>query len=142
MFYTLLIVTFGVALAVSFLTASLFTRPADAILKRVIQDDIYRSWLTYLKFALYVVGISSGVRVNELERFITAPEYGPNPTVLDLTAPRWILEIYRTIIGTLQGLAWVLLIFFVVALIAFVLVRISETWRKSRTGQSADAVAP
>ena len=35
-------------------------------------------------------------------------------------------SIYRTIIGTLQGIAWMLLIFFIFALIAFVIVRIFE----------------
>jgi len=133
MFYALLAVTFAVAITVSLLTASIFSKPADAILKRVIQDDIYRSWVTYLKFALLVVGISAGVRVNELERFITAPQFRHDLSApLDLTTPRWVLEIYRTIIGSLQGLAWVLLIFFVIALIAFVLVRLSESWKKTR----------
>jgi hypothetical protein len=141
MFYALMIVTFCVAAAVSFGTAWLFSHPADAILKRVIQDGIYRSWVTYLKFALFVVGISSGVRVNELERFVTAPVYGRNPEVLDLTTPRWVLEIYRSIIGTLQGLAWVLLIFFVIALIAFVLVRIAEVSRRAQPAQPGTAGA-
>jgi hypothetical protein len=128
MFYALLAVTFAVAITVSLLTASIFSKPADAILKRVIQDDIYRSWVTYLKFALLVVGISAGV-----ERFITAPQFRHDLSApLDLTTPRWVLEIYRTIIGSLQGLAWVLLIFFVIALIAFVLVRLSESWKKTR----------
>jgi cytochrome bd-type quinol oxidase subunit 2 len=124
MFYALMIVTFCVAAAVSFGTAWLFSHPADAILKRVIQDGIYRSWVTYLKFALFVVGISSGVRVNELERFVTAPVYGRNPEVLDLTTPRWVL-----------------LIFFVIALIAFVLVRIAEVSRRAQPAQPGTAGA-
>jgi hypothetical protein len=37
------------------------------------------------------------------------------------------LEIYRTVIQTLQGVAWALLVFFVVALIAFAIVRRGET---------------
>jgi hypothetical protein len=32
--------------------------------------------------------------------------------VLELTQERWILEVYRTIIETLQGIAWALLLFF------------------------------
>jgi hypothetical protein len=50
-----------------------------------------------------------------------------------------VLEIYRTVIGTLQGIAWVLLIFFVVALLAFVIVRIGET--RSRRGAGAAPAA-
>jgi hypothetical protein len=67
------------------------------------------------------VGISGGVRVWELEKFIT-----PRPEEAEaivLNAERWTLEVYRTIIGTLQSVAWMLLVFFVFALIAYVIVR-------------------
>jgi hypothetical protein len=40
-----------------------------------------------------------------------------------LNSDRWVLEIYRTIIGTLQSAAWLLFVFFVFALIAYVIVR-------------------
>jgi hypothetical protein len=40
-----------------------------------------------------------------------------------------VLEVYGTVISSLQGLAGVLLLFFVVALIAFVIVRIFELRR-------------
>ena len=46
--------------------------------------------------------------------------------VIELTQERWVLEIYRTIIETLQGLAWMMLVFFMVSLIAYVIVRWSE----------------
>ncbi len=38
-----------------------------------------------------------------------------------------VLEIYQTIIGTMQGIAWMLLIFFAFALIAYIMVRIIES---------------
>lgn len=133
MFYALLLVTFVVATAVSWLSVRIFSKPADVILKRIIQDDIYRSWLTYLKFALYVVGISAGVRIYQLEQYISPQDWKKEGQVLPLNAERWTLEVYRTIIETLQGIAWVLLVYFVVALVAFVIVRIVEIWRKSKT---------
>ena len=37
-----------------------------------------------------------------------------------------MLELYRTVIDTLQGIAWMLLVFFVFALIAYVIVRLAE----------------
>lgn len=135
MFYTLLIVTFAVATAVSWIAVKIFSRPADVILKRIIQDDIYRSWLTYLKFALYVVGISAGVRIRQLEQYINPQYWRKEGDALALTPERWTLEVYRTIIETLQGIAWVLLVYFVVALIAFVAVRVVEIWRKSKAGE-------
>jgi hypothetical protein len=40
------------------------------------------------------------------------------------------LEVYRTIIETLKGIALMLLLFFIFALIAFVIVRIAESRAK------------
>ncbi len=49
-----------------------------------------------------------------------------------LTTDRWVLEIYRTIVGTLQATAWMLLVVFLVALIAFVIVRAFEPGTQHR----------
>jgi hypothetical protein len=40
-----------------------------------------------------------------------------------LNADRWTLEVYRTVIGTLQAIAWLLLVVFVFLLIAYVVAR-------------------
>ena len=129
MFFSLLIVTFLVAVGVSALTARAFDRSVGAILARIISDDISSGWQRFVRFAILVVGISGGVRVYDLERYIsperfTSPEAGEN--VLALTPERWTLEVYRTVIGSLQSIAWALLVFFFVALIAYVIVRWSE----------------
>ncbi|WP_448671009.1 hypothetical protein [Pseudoxanthomonas mexicana] len=53
--------------------------------------------------------------------------------IIALTTERWVLEVYRTIIETLQGIAWMLLAFFAAALLAYV-VRLSELkWATSPT---------
>ncbi len=129
MFLTLLIVTFAVAVLVSVIVALAFNKPIQRILNRIIPDELGREWHRYLMFALFVVGISSGVRIWDLEKYITKPMY-KDAEIVELTRDRWILEIYRTIIETLQGLAWVLLVFFIVTLAAFVLVRIFEARAK------------
>lgn len=49
--------------------------------------------------------------------------------IIALTAERWLLEVYRTVIETLQGIAWMLRAFFAVALLAYVVVRLSELKR-------------
>lgn len=72
-------------------------------------------------FAIYVVGISGGVRIWDLEKYITPAKTGD--ALLELTSDRWVLEIYRTIIGTLESNAWMLLVFFVFALLAYVIVK-------------------
>ena len=135
MFLTLLIVTFIVATLVSTMVARAFTKPADKILKRIIADEISAAWRRYLLFALYVVGVSSGVRIRDLEKYITKPPI-KEAEIVQLTSERWVLEVYRTIIETLQGLAWALLAFFMCAMVAFVIVRIFEM-KKSRSENRA-----
>lgn len=132
MFITLLIITFVIALAVSSIVVLIFAGPINAILARIISDQISRAWSKYLKFAIYVTGISSGVRIWELEKYITEPRF-EGSKIIKLNAERWVLELYRTIIGTLQGIAWMLLVFFVFALVAYVIVRAFELKKKNST---------
>ena len=138
MFFTLLIVTLLVSALVSFIAARAFDTPVNSILNRLIDDTIAGAWARYMKFAIYVVGISGGVRIHALERYIMPQHYpkleGRLETVkpFELTTERWVLEIYRTIIESLQSIAWMLLVFFVVSLGMYVLVRIAEMRRDSK----------
>lgn len=131
MFITLLVTTFIIAFVVSTIVVLFFSRPIEKILDRIISDQISRAWSKYLKFAIYITGISSGVRIWNLEKYITKPEYQGSEIVL-LTTERWVLEVYRTVIGTLQGVAWMLLVFFVFALVAYVVVRVFEMRAKAK----------
>lgn len=128
MFVTLLVVTFIISALVSGIVVGIFAKPIDGILQRIISDPISQAWVMYIKFAIYVVGISSGVRIGELERYITPAQF-QNAQILQLTRDRWVLEVYRTVIESLEGIAWLLLVFFAVALVAFVIVRIFELKR-------------
>jgi hypothetical protein len=130
MFYLLLIVTFLVALLVCYIVSRLFNDSIYKILKLIVPEAINEAWLKYIKFAIYVVGISGGVRVWDLEKYITS-RYD-NREIVQLTAERWTLEIYRTLIGSLQSIATVLLIFFVFTLIAYVVLRIFSSKKESK----------
>ena len=124
MFLALLLVTFVLAAVVSFCVVMVFDKPISTIFRRIIQDEISSTWHKYVKFATYVVGISGGVRIHQLERYISAPT--KDSQVLELNNERWILEIYRTIIETLQAIAWMYLVVFIFALIAYVIVKAFE----------------
>ena len=126
MFLSLLLVTLLIAALVSIVVAKAFDRSVSQILSRIIADQISDAWRRYLHFAILVVGISAGVRIHELERYITGVGRLGDSDPLTLTVERWVLEVYRTIIGSLQGIAWLMLVFFVAALVAYVVVRISE----------------
>ena len=131
MFLTLLVVNLAVAFAVCIIIVKIFKTPIDKILQRLVAEDIYGSWSRYIVFAIYVVGISGGVRIWDLEKYITPRT--KDGTILELTSDRWILEIYRTAIGTLQGNAWMLLVFFLFALIAYVIVKGLELRKQARS---------
>lgn len=141
MFLTLLLVTFAVSVLAAIVVARMFAKPIDSILERIIADKISAAWTRYMKFAILVVGVSAGVRIYELERYISPARFDNDAKVLELTQERWILEIYRTIIETLQGIAWLLLVFFVFALVAYVIVRIAEMKSGRRGHQGEDAAS-
>jgi len=111
-----------------------FNKPIDGILRRIIADELSSTWSRYLKFAIYVVGIGGGVRIWSFEKYLTVQE--PYKEIVSLTSDRWMLEIYDTIIGTLQSTTMLLLVFFVFALVALVIVRVFEL-RRTRTDSAA-----
>ena len=131
MFFVLLLLTLGVALATSLLIVVLFRKPIRQILDRIIGEEIASGWHRFLLFAIFVVGVSSGVQIWKLEQYVHPERYAPREggavPPLTLDGPSLGLEVYRTIIQTLQGVAWALLVFFVVALIAFAIIRRGET---------------
>jgi len=124
MFLTLLLVTLLTAIVVSFGVAMIFRRSLRTILNRILTPELGIAWYRYITFAIYVVGVSGGVRIWELEKYITPRS--ENEGAIVLNNDRWLLELYRTIIATLQSTAWMLLVVFAVALIAVVIVRGQE----------------
>src|SRR4030095_13234447 len=101
MFLTLLLVTFLVSILCCFIVVRIFDKPIQGILNRIVADDISQAWLKYVKFAIFVVGISGGVRIWALERYINPTS--PDEKVLVLNWERWTLDIYSTIIETLKS---------------------------------------
>jgi hypothetical protein len=124
MFLTLLVVTLLTAVLVSFVVAMIFRRSLKTILNRILTPELGVAWFRYITFAIYVVGVSGGVRIWELEKYITPRS--PDEGTIVLNGDRWLLELYRTVIATLQSTAWMLLVVFAVALIAVVIVRGQE----------------
>ncbi|MBK6766633.1 MAG: hypothetical protein IPG71_10060 [bacterium] len=138
MFFSLLFATLLTSLVTSGIVAVLFRKSVGGILARIMHDEISIAWKRYIIFAVVVVGISSGVNLHKLEqyveggqgRWIENPKPGEEPDghwePPVLNNETWTLEIYRTMIESVQGIAWALLVFFLVALIAFVIVRGQE----------------
>jgi len=125
----LLLATLVIASAVSFTVARLFDRSISTILRRIVSDELSSAWQRYVTFAIYVVGVSGGVRAWEIEKYVN-PRGKDDPPIV-LNGDRWTLEVYRTVIETLQSIAWMLLVFFVAALVAYVIVRGFELRRQA-----------
>ncbi|MFN0085500.1 MAG: hypothetical protein ACKVX9_08945 [Blastocatellia bacterium] len=130
MFITLLLVTFLIAALTSTIVMLLFYRPVRKILGRLVSEDLAPAWQRYILFAIYVVGISGGVRVWDVEKYISPDKTGQ---ILTLNSERWAIEVYKTVIGSLQSIATMLLVFFLIALLAYVVVRGFELWRTKTT---------
>ena len=128
MFLSLLLVTFLVSLSACALVVRLFRGPIGIILDRLVGADLSAAWKRYLVFAIYVVGVSGGVRIWDLEKYITGR--GPDEMPIVLNGERWVLELYRALISTLQSTAWMLLVFFVFSLIAYVIMKGFELRRR------------
>jgi hypothetical protein len=107
-FFVLLLLTLGVALLTSLIVVLFFRRPIRQILDRIIGEDLASGWQRFLLFAIFVVGISSGVQIWKLEQYVHPMPGAPPETrqVLALDATSIALEIYRTVIQALQGVAW------------------------------------
>ena len=125
MIILLFVSTFIIAFVVSSIVVALFNKSIESILKRVVPDEISYAWLRYMRFAIFVFGIGGGVRVWDMEKYLTPQE--PSKELVQLTGYRWVLEIYQTIISTLQSTAGILLAFFIFGLVAVVVVRIFES---------------
>jgi hypothetical protein len=130
MFMTLLLVLFVLAAATSTIAALLFSKPVSKILVRLITEELAPTWKRYITFAIFVVGISGGVRIWEMEKYITPDKEGK---LVILTSDRWIIEIYKTIVDSLQSIAWMLLVFFLFALVGYVILRGFEVKRNSNS---------
>jgi len=137
MFYALLGFTLVISLGVSAVVAGLFSSPARSILRGLINTEAATAWTRYLRFMLFIIGIKSGIQMWLLERYVIAPGGGPHVRHEDLTVAKWVLEAYRTAVGTLQGQAAVLTGFFLISLIAMLVIRVAEAFRKNRDSTPA-----
>ena len=121
MFFALILATFVLAVATSFVVERSMRDPVSQILSKIV-GELASAWQKYVSLAIYVMGVAWGAPVNRLGYYIDPPPYsGSTRPALDF--PHVALEAYRTIIDTLMGVTLLLLAFFVFTMIAYVIVR-------------------
>lgn len=119
MFIALFGASFLLALALSATIAWLSREAMDTVLRRFVGDPVVRSGFEkYIRFAIVVVGLSSGTRAKALQEYIAAADWNKPALQAALTQEFWTLELYRTVMGTLEGVAGLLLLCIFLALIA------------------------
>ena len=127
MFVALFVASFVLALALSITIAWLSREAIDVILRRFIVDPIVRAGFEkYIRFAIVVVGISGGTRVKPLQEYISAADFNKPALQAALTQEFWTLELYRTVMGALEGVAGLLLVCIFLALIAPAVLRMLQ----------------
>jgi len=109
MFVQFFLSSLVLAVALSCVVALLFWKPVRSVLLHLLEEDVAAGWTRYVAFALVVAGVSSGTRVRLLEEYLAAPSWNQSALQGQLTREFWYLEMYRTAIGTVEGMAWVLL---------------------------------
>lgn len=128
MFYALFAAIIAVALVTSLAVVRFFDAAIYKILLRTLGQDLADAWRRYISFAILVAGISGGVRPWNLEQYLP-PLAGKGSSQLEITAARCSLELWSALTETLRSIAWVMLLFFLCSMMAYVIARSLELRR-------------
>ena len=132
MFYVLFTTILIVVVLTAAAAARFFDPAVGKILSRTLGQDLADAWRKYVFFAIVVSGISGGVRQWSLQQYLP-PAPGKGTTQLQLSGERWLLELFQAFISTLQSIAWVVLLFFLCAMLAYAIMRAVE-YRREESG--------
>jgi hypothetical protein len=123
MFVLLFTISFLLAGGVAAGVARLSQDPIEVILHRFLAAHISVGLSKYLRFAIIVVGVASGTRVGALEEYIGATSYNKAALSAALTQEVWVLELYRTVLATVEGIVWLLLVVAFFVILAVLIIR-------------------
>jgi len=109
---TIVAFSFVSAVVIAACMVLFFSDPIDEALGRVVPPEMAPAWRQYAKFALFVVAFVGGLRVSELGSLVAARAASSPP----LTAGQSLLEVLKSIAGSLTASAIALLAFFAATL--------------------------
>ncbi|NUN09262.1 MAG: hypothetical protein HUU54_08815 [Ignavibacteriaceae bacterium] len=124
MFLWLLLSGFLVSVTCALIVIFIFRSSLSKTLVRVVGEELAGSWKKFIQFALFVVGISGGVKPWNMERYLS--QAGQDTKPLILTQERWVLELYMVVIDTIVAMSWMLFVYFLFSLITIGIIRIFE----------------
>jgi hypothetical protein len=124
MFLALFAASFLLSLSISALLVWLFSKPIDDFLHRFLIDPmICAAWSKYVRFAIIAVGVSTGTQVSAFQDYVSAPSYTKAAIAAQVTQEFWALQLYKTVTSTLIGLAWLMLAFCVMTVVAKMIIK-------------------
>lgn len=119
--------TFVAAIVIAGCVTALFSKSIDDALSRVIPQETSAAWSRFAKFALFTVTFVGGLRLTELGNMVATagiaqghPPFG---------AAQSLMEIFKSIAGSLIVAAGSLLAFFVVTLVIDAGLRVYRSYR-------------
>ena len=101
MFIKLFLITFFTSVSVSFLVNKIFAKSIRTILAKLVQEKIAQVFTRYVYFAIYVIGLSGGVNIYSLERYLN---FGPGGLWTDSLSDRLATLLY--LVGALLFCGW------------------------------------
>ena len=104
--------SFAAAIAIAGSVVVLFSKSIDEALSRVIPAEMASAWRQYVKFALFTVTFAGGMRLKALAEFVALR----TPIGPPLTAGQGLLEVFKSIAGSLVAASATLLAVFIVTL--------------------------
>lgn len=108
-----LVLIFLAAIAVAGCVVAAFSTSIDGVLLRLLSGEMAAAWSKYAKFALFVASFTGGLRLNEIQALAGGEAQA------SMKLGQCLMEVYKTIAGTLGGASWTLLIFFGATLAAY-----------------------
>jgi hypothetical protein len=124
--------SFAAAIAIAACVTIFFSKSIDEALTRVIPAEMASAWNRYVKFALFVVTLAGGMRLSELTQFLAMRTPGGPP----VPAGQALLEVFKSITGSLIAAAVALLGFFAATLVVRASMRIYDE-RRVKTEKTA-----
>lgn len=121
----ILAIVFIAAVSVAGGVVLAFSPAVDDVLPSLVPASMLRAWSLFVKFAVFSTILIGGLRLAEVGALVSSKSPGAAP----LGAGASLMEVYKSIAGSLQAGVWALLVFFGTALVVYAALRIYEAAR-------------
>lgn len=100
----LFVLSFGLALEVSYAMGRICRDVSEPILSRFFAKNPSRLIAKYLQLVVVVVGVSCGTRIRLMEDYVGAPSWNRPDLAEQLTPEFWAVALYHTFVDSLLGI--------------------------------------